>query len=133
MSHKIALTGIGVINGSKGTNRFNLGLYDCTFEGLFSEKNSPDLIESAMIDVRSGLFKDGLKETAVIQITDRISDSGPEFKSDLRTDFKNSYAAPDLLTALKKVSALLGQVLENQESIKAVIVISPSNILKIFN
>ncbi len=43
MSHKIALTGIGVINGSfKGTNRFNLKLYDCTFDGLLSGGNNLD-------------------------------------------------------------------------------------------
>lgn len=117
MSHKIALTGIGVINGSiKGTKRFNLKLYDGTFDGLLSGENSlDDLIESAAKDVRSDLFKDGFKETAIIQISDKISDIGPGFKS----GFKNSYAAPDLLTALAKVSSLL-----DQDPIKAVIVIS---------
>ena len=117
MSHKIALTGIGVINGSfKGTNRFNLKLYDGTFDGLlFGENNLDDLIESAVKDVRSDLFKDGFKETAIIQIADKISDIGPGFKS----GFKTSYAAPDLLSALVKVSSLL-----DQDPIKAVIVIS---------
>lgn len=118
MSRKIALTGIGVIDGSfKGTNRFNLRLYDCIFDGLFSERNSPDeLIEYAVKDVKSDLFKDGLKETAIIQITDKISDIESDFRMDFKSDFKTYHAAPDLLTALAKVRSLLDQDSNNQGS-----------------
>ena len=118
MSHKIALTGIGVVNGSfKGTNRFNLRLYDCTFDGLFSERNSPDeLIEYAVKDVKSDLFKDGFKETVIIQITDKISDIESDFRTGFKTEFKTYNTAPDLLTALAKVRSLLDQDPNNQES-----------------
>ena len=133
MSHKIALTGIGVINGSfKGTNRFNLRLYDGTFDGSFSEENNPDeLIESAVKDVKSDLFKEGFKDTAILQITDtlQITDKIPDIECDFRTGFKTYHAAPNLLTALAQVRSLLDQGSDNQESdnqalINSVIVIS---------
>ncbi len=100
MSRKIALTGIGVVNGSfEGTDRLNQKLYDGSFdeslfeESLFGENRPDDLIDAAVKDVRSELFKDGFKETAVIQVTDKAS---------IESGFKSVYVETDILTAIAK-------------------------------
>ena len=133
MGRKIAVTGIGVINGlRKGANRFNQSIYDCTFDGSFSERTKiEDLIKCAADDVKSDLFtcdlqvtcdlqgtcgrqgKNGFAQTAIIQISDKIS------LEEIAFEFKESSVQPDLLTAFVKANLLL-----DRGSVNSVIVIS---------
>jgi len=116
MGQKIALTGIGVINGSfKGTNRFNQKLYDGNFDGFFSKENDPEnLINSAINDVKSNLFKDSLDRTAVIQIADKASNTETDFKTGFKNCFNSFHTEPNLSSALEKAEFLLDRKAENE-------------------
>ena len=103
MEKNIAITGIGVINGSAtGVNRFNQSIYDCTFDGSFLEANQPEeLIKSAVKDIKSDIFKDGFLKSAVIQIADKTP------LTEIQTCFGRHLKEPDLYNALSKATLLL--------------------------
>lgn len=105
MEKNIAITGIGVINGSApGVNRFNQSIYDCTFDGSFLEANQPEeLIKSAVKDTKSDIFKDGFLKSTVIQIADKT----PLKEIQTGLGFSRHLKEPDLFNALSKATLLL--------------------------
>ncbi len=117
MKKRIAVTGIGVLNGSlNGVNHLNQSIYDCTFDRFALDiKNPDDLIKCATENTGSGVFKNGFNKSAVIQLSEKSSTGM------ITGDFAESYTEPDFLSAYEKTAHLL-----DIGSVNSIIIVSSS-------
>jgi len=136
MGPKIALTGIGVINGSlRGVNHFNQKIYDTGARELFPEINNPDdLIAFAVKDAGSSFSGKDFNKSAIIQLAHGTSDMEPSSRS----GFNQFHVVPDLSSALAKAFLLLvlkpaQKGLKNEKPMDSVIVISSAGAIVLRN